>query len=55
MDFKAAEVLKSDYSQGVIAVPFEYGPKNMLLVAETMRILDMDMAGLDYLYDDEVG
>lgn len=55
MERKAAEGFKSNYSQGGTAVPFEYGPKNAMSVAETMRVLDMDMAGLDYLYDDEVG
>lgn len=46
---------KSNYSQGGEARPFDYGPKNELSVAEVMRVLDMDMAGLDFLYDEEVG
>ncbi|NPA95544.1 MAG: RimK family alpha-L-glutamate ligase [Thermodesulfobacteria bacterium] len=55
MERKAAEGFKSNYSQGGSAMPFEYGPKNELAVADTMKVLGMDMAGLDYLYDDEVG
>ncbi len=55
MERKAAEGFKSNYSQGGSAVPFEYGPKNELSVANTMAVLGMDMAGLDYLYDDEIG
>lgn len=46
---------KSNYSQGGEARPFEYGPRNALSVAEVMRELDMDMAGLDFLYDEEIG
>ena len=55
MERKAAEGFKSNYSQGGSAIPFEYGPKNEMSVADTMRELEMDMAGFDYLYDDEVG
>ena len=55
MERKAAEGFKSNYSQGGSAVPFECGPKNQLAVADTMRVLNMEMAGLDYLYDDEIG
>jgi len=55
MERKAIEGFKSNYSQGGSAIPFEYGPKNELAVADTMKALGMDMAGLDYLYDDEVG
>jgi gamma-F420-2:alpha-L-glutamate ligase len=46
---------KSNYSQGGTVKPFAYGPRNEMSVAETMRVLDMDMAGLDFLYDEEVG
>ncbi len=55
MERKAKEGFKSNYSQGGSAIPFECGPKNRLAVADTMRALGMEMAGLDYLYDDEVG
>jgi len=55
MERKAAEGFKSNYSQGGSAIPFEYGPKNQLAVADTMKALGMDMAGFDYLYDDEIG
>ncbi len=55
MERKASEGFKSNYSQGGSAIPFDYGPKNQLAVADTMKVLGMDMAGLDYLYDDEVG
>jgi gamma-F420-2:alpha-L-glutamate ligase len=46
---------KSNYSLGGEARRFEYGPRNELSVAEVMRNLDMDIAGLDFLYDEEVG
>jgi gamma-F420-2:alpha-L-glutamate ligase len=46
---------KSNFSQGGTVKPFDYGPRNEMSVAETMRVLDMDMAGLDFLYDEEVG
>lgn len=46
---------KSNYSQGGETRPFTYGPRNALSVAEVMRELDMDMAGLDFLYDEEIG
>ena len=55
MERKAAEGFKSNYSQGGSAIPFECGPKNQLAVSDTMKCLEMDMAGLDYLYDDEIG
>ncbi len=55
MERIAAEGFKSNYSQGGKAVAFEYGPKNALSVADSMKVLEMDMAGLDFLYDDEIG
>ncbi len=55
MERIAKSGFKSNYSQGGEARPFEYGPRNELSVAEVMRVLDMDMAGLDFLYDEEVG
>lgn len=55
MERIAASGFKSNYSQGGKTVAFEYGPKNALSVAEAMKVLNMDMAGLDFLYDDEIG
>jgi len=55
MERIAKSGFKSNYSQGGTAKPFETGPRNALSVAEVMRVLDMDMAGLDFLYDEEVG
>ncbi len=55
MERIAKSGFKSNYSQGGEARPFEYGHRNELSVAEVMRILDMDIAGLDFLYDEEVG
>lgn len=55
MERIAAKGFKSNYSLGGKAQPFEYGPKNEVSVAEVMRVLGMDMAGLDFLYDEEVG
>ena len=55
MERIAKSGFKSNYSQGGEAKPFEYGHRNELSVAEVMRVLDMDVAGLDFLYDEEVG
>ena len=55
MERIAESGFKSNYSQGGTARPFAWGPKNEFSVAEVMRVLGMDMAGLDFLYDDEVG
>lgn len=55
MERIAKSGFKSNYSQGGEARPFEYGHRNALSVAEVMRVLDMDVAGLDFLYDEEVG
>jgi gamma-F420-2:alpha-L-glutamate ligase len=55
MERIAKSGFKSNYSQGGTAKPFETGPRNALSVAEVMHVLDMDMAGLDFLYDEEVG
>jgi gamma-F420-2:alpha-L-glutamate ligase len=55
MERIAKSGFKSNYSQGGEARPFKYGPRNELSVAEVMRNLDMDIAGLDFLYDEEIG
>jgi len=55
MERIAAEGFKSNYSQGGKVVVFEHGPKNALSIAEAMKVLKMDMVGLDFLYDDEIG
>lgn len=55
MERIAESGFKSNFSQGGTVKPFDYGPRNEMSVAETMRVLDMDMAGLDFLYDEEVG
>jgi len=55
MERRAKSGFKSNYSQGGSAVPFETGPKNALAVAGICRILDLDMVGIDLLYDAEVG
>lgn len=55
MERIAKSGFKSNYSQGGTVKPFDYGPRNEMSVAETMRVLGMEMAGLDFLYDEEVG
>jgi len=55
MERRAKTGFKSNYSQGGEAVPFTTGPKNNMTVAAIMDQLDMDMAGLDFLYDKEIG
>ena len=55
MERIARSGFKSNYSQGGEVRPFKYTLRHELAVGETMRVLGMDLAGLDYLHDEDIG
>lgn len=55
MERIAAKGFKSNYSQGGRVERVEVGPRDRMAITEIMRILDMDVIGLDALYDDKRG